>query len=378
MGIKDLFKSIKSLDESLISDTDFAQFCDQLIAVDASCYIHKYIHVRPEKREWLITFSNLVFAFRRANIHPVFVFDGSTPETKKAEVDKRRQEREKTEDRFLNLRADLEEFEATGHATENLRNENRSLTNENRIDTNKIQEAIYKLHQRCRKVDSTDLKLSKELLDVCNIPWIQSPDGIESEWICAELCRNKSVVAVLSEDSDLLAHRCPTLISNPKMNGPIWSCTSITYSEVINSFDLSEEQFLDYCILCGTDYNSRIPRVGPQTAIKLINKHGSIEKIASETQHQIEPLKTEVTRSMFKIHVKAPSVTYSGLPEQDSLRRFCSRYQIPCSEEIFNTVFRRTLRIDNGDGTSEVVSPKADRILESREDRLLRVRHSPI
>ena len=216
MGIKDLFKSIRSNDDSLVVDTDFAQFCNQLIAVDASCYIHKYVHVRPEEREWLITFSNLVFALRRANVHPIFVFDGSTPEAKKSEVDKRREEREKTEDRFLNLKADLEEFEESGHINENLRNENKLLTDVNKIDVGKIQEAIHKLHQRCRKVDSTDIQLSKDLLEVCGIPWIQSPDGIESEWICAEMCRNGSVLAVLSEDSDLIAHRCPTLISNPK------------------------------------------------------------------------------------------------------------------------------------------------------------------
>ena len=98
MGIKDLFKTIKGIDSSLVVDTDFAQFCDQLIAVDASCYIHKYIHVRPENREWLMTFSNLVFAMRRANVHPVFVFDGSTPESKKSEVTKdvKRERRQRT------------------------------------------------------------------------------------------------------------------------------------------------------------------------------------------------------------------------------------------------------------------------------------------
>ena len=377
MGIKDLFKSIRSNDDSLVVDTDFAQFCNQLIAVDASCYIHKYVHVRPEEREWLITFSNLVFALRRANVHPIFVFDGSTPEAKKSEVDKRREEREKTEDRFLNLKADLEEFEESGHINENLRNENKLLTDVNKIDVGKIQEAIHKLHQRCRKVDSTDIQLSKDLLEVCGIPWIQSPDGIESEWICAEMCRNGSVLAVLSEDSDLIAHRCPTLISNPKSEGPIWTCTSIAYSAVRDSFGLTDAEFLDYCVLCGTDYNTRIPRVGPQTAMKLINKHGSIEKIASETHYQVESLNTEVTRSMFNAVVDSPTPNYSDTPDQDALKKFCNRHHISCSDEIFNSVFRRSLRIVNDDNASESVSAKAAHILKSQGGRLLRAHHPP-
>ena len=377
MGIKDLFKTIKGIDSSLVVDTDFAQFCNQLIAVDASCYIHKYIHVRPENREWLMTFSNLVFAMRRANVHPVFVFDGSTPESKKSEVDKRRQEREKTEDRFLNLKADLEEFETSGNVQENLLKENLLLTSENKIDVSKMKEFVHKLHQRCRKVDSTDLQLSKEMLDVCSIPWIQSPDGIESEWICAELCRNGSVVAVLSEDSDLIAHQCPNLLSNPKSEGPIWSCTSISYSTVRDGFGLTDKQFLDYCVLCGTDYNSRIPRVGPQTALKLINKHGSIEKIGSETQYEIESLNTELTRSMFSTKTTAPLPKYSGLPDQEMLMNFCSRHHISCSEELFQSVFRRKLRIV-GDVANESVSPIIVHTLEQPGRRLLHAHRQPV
>ena len=365
MGIKDLFKTIKSVDDSLVAATDFAQLCDKLIAVDASCYIHKYAHARPEGREWVIAFSNLVLALRRANVHPFFVFDGSTPTAKKSEVDKRRVEREQTEDRLINLRADLQEFEENGYITENLRDENRSAISTDKIDVEKLREVIHKLYQRCRKVDSTDLSVCKKLLDVCTIPWFQSPDGIESEWICAEMCRNGSVSAVLSEDSDLIAHRCPNLISNPKSEGgPIWSCTSIEYPAVREAFGLTDDQFLDYCVLCGTDYNARIPRVGPQTAMKLLNKHGSIEVIASETQYDTEILNTNVTRSVFMGTVDVPSPRYSDTPDKEIFKRFCSRYHISYTDENFDKAFRRALRILNDDGASEVVSPKADRILK--------------
>jgi flap endonuclease-1 len=42
---------------------------------------------------------------------------------------------------------------------------------------------------------------------------------------------------------------------------------------------LSPEAFLDFCILLGTDASPRIPKLGPVSAFKAIQKHGSIEAI---------------------------------------------------------------------------------------------------
>lgn len=38
-------------------------------------------------------------------------------------------------------------------------------------------------------------------------------------------------------------------------------------------------QFVDLCILLGCDYLDPIPKIGPNTALKLIREHGSLEKI---------------------------------------------------------------------------------------------------
>ena len=47
------------------------------------------------------------------------------------------------------------------------------------------------------------------------------------------------------------------------------------------------EQLIDIAILVGTDYNDRVPRIGPKTALKLVKQHGNLEKIIAEKGFEI-------------------------------------------------------------------------------------------
>ena len=367
MGIKNLFTTLRGQNQDLFVESDFAQYCDSKIAVDASCYIHRYVHVRPEQREWLIPFANLIFALRRANVHPVFVYDGKPPVEKKNEIEKRKNEREKTADRLFLLRDDIEVYKNNGEISQDLLKENQLLNKDkpsHRIDLQGLEQLVKRLSSRARTVEAIDVTLSKELLNVAEVPWIQAPDETESEWICAELCRSGTVLAVMSEDSDLLPHMCPILLNNPKAAGPIWECTQISYDDVTRHLELTNDQFLEFCIMCGTDYNSNIPKVGPQTALKLLKKYLSIEGIATNTEYYVEVLNLSTSRSIFRQQVAVPIVEFSGIPEYTKLRSFCVQHKIPMSDSIYDAVYRRKLRIVKPDGSSEVVSPKVARILK--------------
>ena len=41
---------------------------------------------------------------------------------------------------------------------------------------------------------------------------------------------------------------------------------------MIEGLEITEEQFVDVCILCGCDYAGTIPRIGPATALKLVRR----------------------------------------------------------------------------------------------------------
>jgi flap endonuclease-1 len=47
----------------------------------------------------------------------------------------------------------------------------------------------------------------------------------------------------------------------------------------LEGLGLTEEQFIDMCILCGCDYCPSIKGVGPKTSLNLVLKHGSIDTI---------------------------------------------------------------------------------------------------
>jgi len=49
--------------------------------------------------------------------------------------------------------------------------------------------------------------------------------------------------------------------------------------KVLDEIELSYEQFIDFCILCGCDYVSRIGNLGPNSAYELIKQHNTIEEV---------------------------------------------------------------------------------------------------
>ena len=49
--------------------------------------------------------------------------------------------------------------------------------------------------------------------------------------------------------------------------------------QVLAELDLTADQFVDLCILCGCDYTDKIAGIGPVRALALIKKHGSLEAV---------------------------------------------------------------------------------------------------
>ncbi|GCB81183.1 hypothetical protein scyTo_0022972 [Scyliorhinus torazame] len=53
----------------------------------------------------------------------------------------------------------------------------------------------------------------------------------------------------------------------------------ISLPEILKSLDLTQEQFVDLCILLGCDYCDKIKGIGLKRALPLIQSHKSIEEI---------------------------------------------------------------------------------------------------
>jgi hypothetical protein len=54
--------------------------------------------------------------------------------------------------------------------------------------------------------------------------------------------------------------------------------------QVLSGLGVTFDQFVDLCIMCGCDYCGTIRGVGPKSALTLIKKHGTIEKVIEVMQ----------------------------------------------------------------------------------------------
>ncbi|KAJ6816524.1 flap endonuclease 1 isoform X2 [Iris pallida] len=88
------------------------------------------------------------------------------------------------------------------------------------------------------------------------------------------------VFAVASEDMDSLtfgASRFLRHLMDPSSKKiPVME---FEVAKVLEELELTMDQFIDLCILCGCDYCESIKGIGSQTALKLVRQHGSIETI---------------------------------------------------------------------------------------------------
>ena len=107
-----------------------------------------------------------------------------------------------------------------------------------------------------------------------------------------------------------------------------------------SKLDLTKDEFLDLCIMCGTDYNKNIFRVGPEKSYKYIKQYSSIENIGKNTKHDISVLKRERVRELFKEYSqKDVDIKYCGTPDFDELQKFINENRIKCDLEYIKEAF---------------------------------------
>nr|CAG8513968.1 8422_t:CDS:2 [Entrophospora candida] len=115
-----------------------------------------------------------------------------------------------------------------------------------------------------------------EFLETWGFPCIVTND-CEAESLCASLAASGYANATVSEDMDTTLYGDGILLRNLfSKSKPI---IEISPKKARESLGLSQSQFIDLCILCGTDFSNTIPGIGPVRAFDLIKAYGSIENI---------------------------------------------------------------------------------------------------
>tara|TARA_Y100000389_G_C17422476_1_gene497538 strand:- start:551 stop:1621 length:1071 start_codon:yes stop_codon:yes gene_type:complete len=353
MGIKNLNKFLKKNCPNVFEEIHISEYAFKKIAIDISLYLCKYKSICGDR--WLSEFLNLVSCLRRNEIHCIFIYDNGAPPEKKEERKKRAESRHKMEEKIYMLSDALDEYYRTGEIDQcliELYNKKKSsgtpkkrlLKNkQKKIDMNWIEWKIKKMKSYILNITEKDFQLTKDLFDILDVPWCMAP--LEAETMCADLCKRGLVDAVLSEDTDVLAYKSPKFLT--KITSSKETCVKIDYQNVLKELELNEKQFLDFCIMCGTDYNKNIFRVGPEKAYRLIKEHGSIEEIEKNTKLDTSVLKHKKSRELFTEYKKSDikKIKYCGKPDFKKLKEFIFKHNININIEGIRKSFIREIVI---------------------------------
>jgi len=263
MGIKSLTQTVKKFSPDSITHENLYKLSGKKVAVDASLIIYQQLLSNSKtffyNKQGKITnhITGLFYKimnFITLDIELLFVFDGRPPDNKQACIQGRK---------------------------------DKSNEAKEKIDGTTSKEDKYKLERASLRVTREMINDVKTLLNLMGISYIH-PEVGEGEAYASELCRMGVVDYVLTEDMDSLVYGCPKLIRNcvdktVKRKGVV---SIFDYDSIILKLGFNHDKFIEFCILCGCDYCNPVPKIGNITALKLFQKHETIEEIIKNTSYQ--------------------------------------------------------------------------------------------
>lgn len=333
MGIKNLKKFLRQKYPQVMKQIHISEFNSEKIAIDISSYIYKYKVVFGEN--WLSSFPNLVCSLKKYNIHGNFIFDGTPPIEKVNEKNKRKNQKQNLEDNVMNVSFELDQYKQTQIPSALLISVMKKIVNDDNnkmkinrllhsglnethnsegvmIDIKAIEEYIRKKESQIVNISKEDINDVKRIFDSFGVPYIQAPG--EAESLGAYFVNTNQCCAILTEDTDVLAYGVSTFLSD--FNTSTGVCDVIYLKDILDELDFSHEQFLDFCIMCGTDYNDNIPNYSSNKVFDVISTYKSIEQFEQAVKTNVFKTKQPIdcgilnytrTREIFK--------TYGNLEE---------------------------------------------------------------
>lgn len=346
MGINNLNKFLRNNCPEIFTEIHISEYAFKKVAVDISIYLCKFKTICGD--DWLTAFINLIASFRRNEIHCVMIYDGGAPPEKDNERRERAAKRVKQEEKVCKLEDALEQFYITRIIDQSLidlynRRKNRRSKpkrllskNDETINMDLVEEYIKKMRSQILHIDPEDYNITKKLFDVLKVPYLQA--HMEAETLCSDLCKRGLVDAVISEDTDVLAYGSPIFLS--KINSMTDTCIRIDYEKMLEALKLKSDTFLDLCIMCGTDYNKNIFRVGPEKAYKYLQKFDTIENIEENTKLDTSILNHVRGRELFRDYKQEDvKILFCGVPDFNQLQEFILKHNIRSNIDVLKKCF---------------------------------------
>lgn len=345
MGIKNLHHFLRKACPLIYTEIPISKYAYKRVAIDTSIFMCRF--KTTFGRQWLDAFLQLVCVLREHEVHPVFVYDTKYPIEKEEERRNRTISRIKTKEK-ADLVSSAWEAYKTLHKEqpecfglegvipldhERMPQELSEFIKKNWADCGScsivaVDNSIDHMLNTLLSIRTEDFELTRTLFDIIGVPYLAASG--EAEATCAVLCRMGLVDAVISEDTDVLNYKAPKFLHKLNMNQN--TIVEIEYDDMLSRLGLTEDQFLDFCIMCGTDYNNNLSKIGPEKSFRLLKKYGSIEQIKiNNPELDMTNFPYIRVREIFKDNQQVSeemieAVQYCGTPNTQQLAEFCFRH----------------------------------------------------
>ncbi|KAL0486243.1 flap endonuclease [Acrasis kona] len=281
MGIKGLSTLIADTCPDAMKEHPIKSYFSRNIAIDASMCMYQFLigirgagigdltNEAGEITSHLQGLLSRTIKLLELGIKPVYVFDGKAPDLKSGELDKRKE-------KLKEAKEELEKAEENGD-----------------------DEAKNMYFKRTVRVTRDQADEAKKMLKLMGIPVIEAPSEAEAQ--CAELVKTGKVFATGTEDMDALTFGTSILLR--QLTNPEGKVREYNLEKILEGMDITMDQFIDICILCGCDYTDSIKGIGPKKALQYVKKYKDIEGVIKNmpAQHKVpDNFPLERVREIFK------------------------------------------------------------------------------
>lgn len=267
MGIRDLNYLIKRYTKNSIREITLYDLRNKRLAIDLQLYLYKALIQNKNPIEEIY---KQILHLDRYRIKPVYVFDGKPPKEKWSELQKRAVRRCRSLEVIDYLESVYLRDRRSSNADEDIMN----------CDKNVIDLKINELKKNSITIDKNTKQSIKYLCQVMGIQYIDSMD-MEADKAIGILYKKGEIDGCISEDNDMLVYGCKHLYRFYKTNSS--HILEYNLDEIKKDLDISDKQFLDLCILCGSDYYKNIKfrsdLKNSVVAYYLIKKYSNLEEI---------------------------------------------------------------------------------------------------
>ena len=247
-----------------------------------SFFLYKYMYV---SNNYLYPFTQLISCLWSNEITPIFIFDGKHKINKTEEMKKRKDRFDATEKEVVELEKAISFYLENGTISPILTKHSNLLAKkapktflrkqEPTLNIPELSEKLERMKKQLIKVTPEILADLKKLFTLLQVQFIVAHG--EGEQLCYTLYKQNKVKAVVSGDSDLLAMGCNYFISN--INTLQNTFDGINLGVALKELKFSQSQFLDFCIMCGTDFNTNVKGMGPVGCYSSISKYKTVQKV---------------------------------------------------------------------------------------------------